>query len=191
VSFKLDLINTCLALTGNNHVDVEGDGSDEWAVAGLGYDAALKYLLGGHDWKFATQIVTLNRVGDSTDDNYTDAYAKPDNSLGLVWVRVAGVLANWRIVGNRILVNASDEVTAKYILLPTPEGMPLLFNAALEALVKAACYEGLNNDASEARNLRGEAEAKLALARTRSDREESPRKMFRSSLLAKRRRGRA
>src|SRR3990167_8257741 len=187
MSYKLTLINSCLARSGNSPVNVEDDGSDEWTVSSAGYESGVQYLLGGHDWKFATQTATLARFGDSPDADFDDAFAKPDNILGLVWVRVDDGDVDWKIVGNRILLSAGvGVVKAKYILEPDPEELPPLFTAALECLVKAACYEGLNEDAGEARSLRAEAEAKLSLAHTRSDREEKPRPVFRSTLLAAR-----
>jgi hypothetical protein len=185
---KLPIINTCLALTGNNAVNVEEDGTDEWRIASEAYEAGVDYLLGGHDWKFATQIATLQREGDSEDETYEDAYYKPDNALGIVWVKLDNYPTDWKVVGNRILLTAGSRVPkAKYVLQPDPEEMPSLFVEALRCLVMAGCYAGLNEEADEARAMRGEAEEKLALARSRSDREGSPRQVFRSRILARRR----
>lgn len=184
---KLDTIVTALAQTGNAIAVTEDDGSDEWNVGSLSYEAAIKYLLGSHDWKFATEIRTLTRTGDSDDDDYEDAYAKPSGTLGLIWVKVGGYPIDWKIVGNQVLVNADENVKAKVVIEPDPEEMPMMFVEALRCLVKAGLYEGLNEDTDEARRQRSEAEAKLALARSRSDREDAPRRMFRSRILARRR----
>jgi hypothetical protein len=184
---KLSILNAALALTGNNEVHEEEDGSEEWRVPSAAYEEGLKYLLGQHDWKFGTQIYTLSRVGDSDDENFTDAYAKPVNALGLAWVRIDGYPADYRVVGNRILVDAASGVKAMVVLRPDPGEMPPLFLTALNCLVKAGCYEGLNEDPTEARNLRKEAEGYLQLAKTRGTSEGSVRPAFQSRMLARRR----
>lgn len=186
---KLSIINTALALTGNNEVNVEEDGSEEWRVASAAYEAGIATLLGGHDWRFATQITALSRVGDSDDGDFDDAYAKPANALGLVWVRDADNLpANYKIVGNEVLVNAGGGVImAKTVMRPDDGVLPPLFLEALRCYVKAGCYEGLNEDPAEARAQRSEAQQFLALARSHSDKEGTPRAGFRSRILARRR----
>lgn len=184
---KLGIVNTCLALSGNATVNVEDDGSDEWLCASEAYESAVKYLLSGHDWKFGTQITSPMRVGDSDDEAYEDAYAKPANSLGLVWVKVDGYPIDYKVVGNRIVVNADDGLKVKYVLQPDPESWPPLFVEALNCLVKAGIYEGLNEDPDEARKLRAEAEIKLQQARTRSDAEQARRPAFVSTMLQRRR----
>jgi hypothetical protein len=188
VSFKLEIVNTALGLTGNNIAAVEEDGSAEWMVGSVAYDSGLRHLLGSHDWKFATAIETLNRVADADDGNYEDAYAKPSNTLGLIWVRVDGLAVDWRIVGNRVYVTAGGgTVTAKIVREPDPEEFPPSFVRALELLTKSGVYEGLNEDATSAARAREEAEMLIAAARSRIDREEAPRAMFRSRILRRRR----
>lgn len=184
---KLSIILTCLGLTGNELVTVEDDGSDEWNVASLAYEAGVRYLLGEHDWKFGTAIVALQRHGDSEDENYDDAYEKPPGTLGLIWVKRDGYALDWKIVGNKVVCNAASGVKAKIVLQPDPEEWPPLFVEALMCLVKAGIYEGLNEDPVEGQKRRGEAEAYLTKARTRSDREDAPRRVFRSRILARRR----
>lgn len=186
---KLSIINVALSLTGNNEVHVEEDGSEEWRVGSAAYESAVKYLLGGHDWKFGTAIATLTRTGDSDDENYEDAFAKPADALGLVWVKLDNYAVDWRVLGNKVLATAgtSGVIKAKYVLQPDPDEMPPLFVEALNCLVKAGIYEGLNEDPVEARHQRGEAEGKIALARSRGDREGSKRPVFKSRILSRRR----
>jgi hypothetical protein len=188
LSFKLSVVNTALGLTGNNIAAVEEDGSAEWTVGSVAYDSGLRHLLGSHDWKFATVIQTLSRVGDADDGNYEDSYAKPANTLGLIWVRVDGFNTDWRVVGNRVYATSGGgTVTAKIVREPDPEEFSPLFVRALELLTKAGVYEGLNEDAASAARARAEAEMLIAEARSRSDREEAPRAMFRSRILRRRR----
>lgn len=181
---KLNMINTALSLTGNNEVNTEEDGTEEWRVGSAAYESAIKTLLGSHDWNFGTKIVALNRVGGSDDEDYEDAYAKPANTLGLAWVKVDNYPADWKILGNKVLVNASSGVKAKIVLQPEPDEMPSLFIEALTCLVKAGCYEGLNEDPGEARNQRAEAKMHLDMAKHRTDREAARRPAFVSRMKA-------
>jgi len=184
MSSKLELINTCLALTGNLLVNVEDDGGPEWVVSSSAYEAGIKYLLGSKNWGFGTAVVTLNRKGSSTDPSYTDVYHRPAGSLGLSWVKVDGLAVEWTVIGNDVYLCAPNGgVQAKHVLRPEPEAIPPLFEEALICLVKAGCYEGLNEDQSSAAAQRAEAEAKIALARSRNDQEGSNRRKFRSTML--------
>ncbi|BEV44421.1 hypothetical protein [Afipia carboxidovorans] len=190
---KLATINECLALTHNNPVNVEDDGSDEWLVGSAAYETALRYMLGDHEWKFATEIATLNRVGDSPDDRYLNAYAKPQNTLGLVWVRVAGHTLEWVIVGNKICVgrtggpNVNGPVTAKVVLAPDASAFPPGFLQALNTFTISGLYRGLNEDIGAADRTWQAGEAFLAKAKTRTDREQKPRPARSSRMLARRR----
>ncbi len=186
---KLSVINTNLILTGNSPVNTEEDGSPEWTVASAAYEAGVAYLLGSHDWKFETAIVTIQRKRDGDDDHYDDVYAKPVNCLGLVWVKQADYPLDWKIIGNDIYttVVTTDPVKAKVVLRGDPSGWPPLFVQALNSLVKSGIYAGLNEDPGEAARHENAAQGYLAQARTRTDREDKPRPAFRSRMLARRR----
>lgn len=188
---KLDIINSELLLTKNEPVAVEDDGSDEWLVASAAYDSALEHLLDEHDWKFATQIEAINRIGDASDsDTYADEYARPQNALHIVWLKIAGAYeSDFRVVGNRVQINApaGTTVLAKYVLQPEPDAWNGLFGKAIRCLVRAGIYSGLNEDPGESRNCKQEAEIYLGRARARSDEEEPARARFTSRLLAARR----
>ncbi len=186
---KIGIINTCLGLTGNALVAVEDDGSDEWNVASLAYEAGVSYLLASHEWKFETQIATLNRIGDADDDHYDDIYRKPQNCLGLVWVKQADYPLDWKIVGDKIYTTlvTTDAVKAKVVLRGDPSAWNPLFVQALYSLVRAGIYSGLNEDLSAAGAEESKAQSYLAQARSRTDREDRPRPVFRSRILARRR----
>lgn len=186
---KLSIINRMLPLTGNALVSVPDDGSDEWTVASAAYDAGADYLIGEHNWNFATAIDTMPRANDSPDEKYADAYNKPANALSIVWVRVGGLDVDYRIIGNQICVNEDEEIQVKYVVAPGPEDWPPLFVKAMEHLVKAGCYEGLNEDKNSADKEEAKAEVFLARARTRADREEPARVGRRSGTLTRRRTG--
>jgi hypothetical protein len=184
---KLSIVNDCLGLTGNALCNAEEDGSDEWRVASIAYEAAILDLLAAHDWKFATAIQHMTRLGDSPDTEYQDEYAKPANSLSLIWVRVYGQDVDWKIVGNKVLVSAGDapngEVTAKIVLQPLPEQLHPLFVKALRSFVRAGIFGGLNEDHGEARREREEGEAYIQQAKTKSDQEQRARPVYRSTWL--------
>lgn len=185
---KLEIINTCLLFTGNAIVNVEEDGSDEWMVGSAAYEAAVSYLLASHDWKFETQIATLNRIGDSDDDNYEDIYRKPQNCLGLVWVKQSDQSVDWKIIGNNIYTTrgSGSAPTAKYVLRGDPSAWNEMFIQAVRALTMAGIYSGLNEDVSSANGQERKAQDYLAQARTRTDREDKPRPVYRSRILARR-----
>jgi hypothetical protein len=187
---KLGIINTCLGLTGNSTVNTEEDGSDEWTVASLAYEAAVPYLLAAHPWKFQTEIATLQRLGDADDEHYEDVYRKPQNCLGLIWVKQADCALDWKIVADSVyttVLNTSDAVKAKVVLRGDPSTWPPLFVQSLYSLVRAGIYRGLNEDIAEAKAEEANAQGYLAQARTQTDREDKPRPAFRSRMLARRR----
>ncbi len=187
---KLGIINTCLGLTGNELVNTEEDGSDEWVVSSLAYEAGVAYLLASHEWKFETKIAVLQRLGDSDEDHYKDIYRKPENCLGLVWVKQDDCPLDWKIIGNNVYttLSTSDPIKAKYVLRGDPSLWHPLFVQALYSLVRAGIYRGLNEDIAEAKSEESAAQAYLAQARARTDREDKPRPVFKSRILARRRR---
>lgn len=187
---KLDIINECLVLTGNDPVAVAEDGSDEWLVASAAYEAAVRHMLDEHDWKFATRIVALGRTGASDDARFSDVYARPADALHIVWVRVSDAETTWRVIGNSIYVNGPDSVTAKVVIDKDPTRWPGLFVKALSCFVLGGIYRGLNEDPGEADTQEKKAEAYLMRARTRGDQEEPKRGMMKSRARLMRRRRR-
>lgn len=186
---KLGILNTCLGLTGNNLVNTEEDGSDEWTIGSLSYEAAVAYLVASHEWKFETQIAVLQRLGNSDEDHYKDIYRKPQNCLGLLWIKQADNSLDWKIIGNNVYTTRllSDPVKAKVVLRGDPSAWNPLFVQALYCLTRAGIYAGLNEDKAAADSEESKAQGYLAQARTRTDREDKPRPAFKSRILARRR----
>lgn len=192
ITDKIGVINECLLLTGQNLVSVEEDGSNEWNVCSAAYEGAVGLLLERHDWKFATDIATLTRTGDALDTDYLDAYAKPNGCLHLIWVRTDDYPAEWKIVGNKVLLNADGAaVIAKFVKEPGPDQWPPTFLRVLKTLIQAAIYRGLKRDEKEARSREADAELMLQDARTRTDQEDPKRALFKGTLRNKRRERRA
>lgn len=185
---KLTLINQQLSLTGNNLVNTAEDGSNEWQVCSDAYEAALPYMLENGDWKFGTLVATLTHAGDSSDPLYDDAYAKPQDCLHLIWVRLNDRPTDYQILNNQVAINAGGGiVTAKYVRQPGPEQVTPTFMQALGLFIRAGIYRGLHEDGVAADREEAKAEALLQRARTRADQEQPKRAAFNSRLSAARR----
>lgn len=185
------MVNAALSLCGDNQCNTPEDGSDEWTVASAAYETAIEYMLESHDWKGITAFATLARTGASEDPVFTDAYAKPAECIHLMAVTVSDVPVAYRIVGNQIVVNASDTgsaVTVKAKFVSTTKSaledgrLTRTFMVALQAFVRAGIYGGLHEDQAGERNFTAQAMNILAQAKTRSDQEQPKRAMFNSRL---------
>ena len=192
-SDKIGIINSELAQTGNATVAVEDDGSEEWNVCSPAYDVGVDVTVERHDWNFGTNIATLQRVGDSPDDEYDDAYALPNGQLSIVWVRLAsggGIdqPADFKIINDLICLTSSGlRPKCKFLVNPGEQNWPPLFAAVIRLLVRAAIYRGLNEDAAQADKEEKKAEAILNEARTRVDQSSPKRAMFNSRAVMSRR----
>lgn len=185
---KIGIINDCLGLTGNRLCAAADDGSDEWNVASIAYEAAVGWLIEAHSWNFGTSIVTANRVGDSPDNQYDDAYAKPNGTFRIVWVRLNDAPVDYKIVGGQILLSANGGVvTVKIVQQPTPDSWPPFFLQALRASVMEGIYRGLNEDIGSADKQASNAQAWLSMARTTTDQDQPKRSLFNSRLRTTRR----
>jgi len=185
---KLSIINSELALTGNNLVNVEEDGSDEWIVTSAAYDSAVGSVLEAHSWDFDTKIATLNRLGPSPDTEYDDAFAKPAGCLHLIWVRLNNFSVDYKIIGNQICLSSSGlPVTAKYVADDETQPWPQLFIDAIRCLVRAGIYRGLHEDPATADREEEKAALAIQQARTRVDQEQPKRALFNSRAAMSRR----
>lgn len=190
---KLMVCNDALGMTGNSLSVVADDGTDEWTVASIGYEAAITYMIDQHDWKFASNIVTLQPLATPPlDDQFTEAFAKPNDCLHVVWVRLNDLPCIYEIVANQIVLGPANinvtglPVTLKYIRQPTPDQVTPTFMMALRAYVMSAIYRGLHEDPIQADKMWMSGEQFLQSARTRSDQEQPKRAMFNSRMRAAR-----
>src|ERR1035441_1077980 len=123
-SDKIGIINTELAQCGDATVAVEDDGSEEWNVCSPAYDVGVDVTIERHDWNFGTNIATLQRVGASPDDEYTDAYALPNGQLSIVWVRLDSgnnidQPTDYKIINDQICLTSSNLTPkCKYVVNP-------------------------------------------------------------------------
>lgn len=194
---KLDVINDALGLTCNTLCNVEDDGSDEWTVASLAYEAAITYMIESGNWKFSTVVAVLASTGVApTDPLFDTAYAKPPALLHLIWVRINDAPVTYQILTNQIVMNVTAAgfsatnpgvVTAKYVTQPTPDQVTPTFMMALRSFVMSGIYRGLHEDNGEAEKLWMAGEAFLRKAMSRSDQEAPKRSFFNHRITAARR----
>lgn len=184
---KLSIIAGELAQTGDNIPAAADNGSDEWTVCSPAYDSAVAETIEGHSWNFDTNITALVRDGDSPDEVYDDAFAKPNACLHLIWVRLDGQTVDYKIINNQVCLNARGRpVTAKYILDQGAANWPALFVKVIAARVRAAIFCGLHEDPQTGLMWEKRADQFLAEARTRVDQESPKRAMFNSRARASR-----
>ena len=213
---KLTLINSALALTGDNLCNALEDGSDEYNVCSPVYERAIAFMLEDHAWYFST-IVNSNlppAVNVPTDSNYDTAYNFPNDFLHLIWVRIAlGVdpttnnVSGWSpvdytILAGQLCLNAQGgppppnppqvpaQVSIKYVsstqLADVSSGTPT-FVLALQSFVMSGIYRGLHEDTTEADKLWQAGEIYLQRAKTRHDQQKPKRALWNSRITAARR----
>lgn len=182
-SDKISICFEALALTGNNVPSVADDGSDEWNIASVAYEAAVGSLIEAHSWKFAKAEATLVRSGDSPDEQFDDAFAKPADCLALVWVKVNGLSVDYKIIGNLICIDANGAaVTCEYVRTPDAGSWPPMFVDCVRQKTMAGIYRGLNEEIPAAERMEVQARMSLQEARTRTDQEQPKRALFISRL---------
>jgi len=191
---KLTLLNSALAITGDNQLTALADGSDEYTVVSPAYDRALAFMLEDHGWVHAVRVED-NLTASATappDEQYNTAYAIPPECLHLIWVRNDLVAADYTVAGDEIWIrnfNNPGVVSIKYVTTDQSDpdlGTPT-FVLALQTFVISAIYRGLHGDKQEAAAVYKEAMGILQRARTRSDQQKPRQSMFNSRLMASRR----
>lgn len=214
---KIDVVNSSLAGTGDNLVNVADDGSDEWNTASPAYDRAIAYIMEGHDWGYATQTVVLQPSPTAPQDtDFDTAYPLPSDCVHILWLKInennpfsnnQAFLTLYKIAGTPngpvIVVNAqggppppSPPVTPAQITLYYISNSGALCDAtngtptlilALQAFVMSGIYRGLHEDTGEADKMWQAGEGMLQRARTRYDQQKPKRQFFNSRITASRR----
>ncbi len=192
---KLALIQQECLLTGNTPPTVADDGSDEWNVCSAAYEKAIEYMFDKINWKQITKVTTLVSTGVvPADDQFTVAYAKPQDCVHVIWVKLAGGPVAYQVLGNQIVLKGTGVATIKYTSSdPLGDGSPAqtqmlrTFMTALGVFVQAGIYRGLHEDLGEARAREREAMALVEEAASRADQEEPKRAVFNSRLVEARR----
>lgn len=198
---KIGIMNDALIATGNEPVTVE-DGSPQWIAASTAYERALPLVLSKHNWPFGTTTIALGRLGASAYPGFLDIYAKPVDCLHLenVWrtdlvfpgqvfdEETYPPALNYKVIGDQIHCTAPLGATALYLVNPgSATNWSPGFAEALRREIESLLYQGLNDEADEAKITKALARAELAEARAKVDSESPSRVAFRSSMLERRR----
>ena len=214
---KLDVIQSALAVTGDNTVAVANDGSDEWAVSSPVYDRWLSYVMATHSWGFATQLIVLQpSPTPPQDSDFDTAYPIPADCVQVIWVKInqnnpntsnQPMLTNYKIAGTpsgpMIVVNARGgppppltpvtpaQITMYYISNSGPlcdiTNGSPILVQALVQFVAGGIYQGLHEDVATANMEYQAARGLLQEARTRYDQQKPKRQFFNSRIGAVRR----
>jgi hypothetical protein len=188
---KIGVINQALALTGDSLVAVADDGSPSWNVASAAYEVAFEYALGMANWAQCTRWRELTPTGEVPVDNQFDTtFAKPQDCVHIILVRLNDAPCVYQIVGNKIELRrvGSGTVKIKYVSSDgAADKMLREFWTAIHRFVMAGIYRGLHEDAAQANLEERAAMGILTQAQTRSDQEKPKRAMFNSRVTASRR----
>jgi hypothetical protein len=214
---KLDVINSALAVTGDNLVNVADDGSDEWTVASPAYDRGLAYAMESHNWGYATQTIVLQPSPTPPQDtDFDSAFPIPSDCIHILWVKInqqnpttsnIATLVNWKIAGTptgpMIVLNAQGGPPPPQPPLPPAQvTMFYISNAgalcdatngtptlilALQGFTMSGVYRGMHEDIAEADKMWLASEQMLQRARTRYDQQKPKRQFFNSRITASRR----
>lgn len=119
---KLDLVNSALALTGDNAVAAADNGSDEWTVCSPAYETALGYIMESHSWGYATVVKTLQPSPTApTDNDWDTAYPLPPDLVHLIWAKIN------QNANNPLPFDVAQ--LSLYSIMGTPTGPVLVINA--------------------------------------------------------------
>ncbi len=200
---KLSVVNSALALTGDNLVNVADDGSDEWNICSPGYERALAFMLEDHGWSFASKVNAALPASATApaDDQFDTAYPMPTDLLHLIWVRLNDAPTNYGILAGQLVLNAQGGppppnpavtpgvVSIKYISTQNSDvqnGTPT-FVLSLQSFVMSSIYRGLHEDTTEADKLWQAGELYLQRAKSRHDQQLPKRALWNSRITAARR----
>lgn len=187
---RLTIINDALFATGNNQVNAEYDGSDEWIAVDSAYRRALSSLLSEHRWSFATKTASLGGRLAATPSGYErfqNAFAFPADFMHLKAAYVGGVpFTEFEIVDQTFCCSQTSGVTIEYVRTPTEGQFPPGFVEILTMKVEAYLLRGLNEDTDNARRRDADVENKLAMLRSASDQQTPGRAVMRSRTAARR-----
>jgi hypothetical protein len=104
---KLTLINSALAMTGNNLCATYDDGSDEFNVCSPAYDRGIGYISESHSWGFATQVAILQPApSPPTDTAWDTAYPIPTDCVHIIWLKIN----NFATLGGTVVSNQPAEL---------------------------------------------------------------------------------
>lgn len=188
---KLTVINNALAATGNMRVNILYHPSDEYQVADLAFDRAIKTLVARHSWPFATTVEELERAPDADNKsrNYrTSAFRIPASAFHvkeIFWHEWP--LTDYEILDQLVCCDKTEGVYAKIVRQDEDSKWHPMAEEVLTLMVEAGCLRGLNEDSREALNVDRKAEGLLMEVRAHVDQQNPARNIYKSSIAAARR----
>jgi hypothetical protein len=199
---KLELVNSALALTGDNLVAVADDGSVEWGVCSPAYERGLAYVTEAHPWNWVTDWRTLTASPTApADDRYDTAYLLPPDLIHMTMVRMNDGPCVWDFLNGQLIVNAKGgpppppagtvayPVMIKGIFLTNsdPVNSTPTVISALEMFVMSGIYRAIHKDTAESDRMFAAAMKMLDQAKARHDMQQPKRKLFVSRMTQSRR----
>jgi len=188
---KLTVINNALSTTGNSTVNILYDPSDEYRVADLGFDRAVKTLTARHSWPFASAIEPLVRAADADNTSRTfrgSGFRLPPDAFHIkeiFWNETP--LTEYEIIGQILSTHYDSEVFAKVVRRPADAVWHPMAEEVLTLMVEAACLRGLNEDFREALVVDRKVEGLLMEVRAQVDQQNPARNIYKSKIAAARR----
>lgn len=185
---RITIINDALRGTGNNAVNIEYDGSDEWQSAESAWRRALNFLLPRHTWNFGnTSAALAGLLSSSPHPVYDKAFQLPGDCLLVeaAWYNGRG-LSEYEILDQKFCCRYDQDVTIKYVRAPLVDQWPPLFVELVTMKLEALFLAGFNEDTDNARAKDRAVEAMLNEVRTALDKQEPARAVFRSRTALRR-----
>jgi hypothetical protein len=186
---KLTVINNALINTGNNALNVLNDGSEEWRVANQGFGRAINFLIGRHNWPFATTVEEMVRLPDTDNKSqlFRDNCFRLPTFLHLIEVYHDGaVTTNYEVLGTVLSCPFDSEMFAKGVRMPAEAIWHPMAEEVVTLHVESAVLRGLNEDFTAADRVESKAENLLFEARPRADQVNPARNMYKSPTRAAR-----
>jgi hypothetical protein len=123
---KLSLINSALAMTGDNLVAAPDNGSDEWTVASPAYERGLAFSIESHSWGFATLVTPLTPSPIApADTDWDTAYPLPSDLVQLIWAKInANTSTPSSSFTNHLTIWGIEVVGGKTCLVTNAQGGP-------------------------------------------------------------------
>lgn len=187
---RLQIINDALLATGNEPLNEEYDGSDEWRAADSAYRRSVMSLLSRHRWSFATKTGPLGGRLPATPSGhgrYSEAFAFPPDFLHLKGAFYCGApFTAFEIVDQSFCCGQASGVTIEYVRIPPDGQWPHGFLEVLAVDVEARLLRGLNEDLVSARSRDADVERMLGELRSLSDQQGGRRAVLRSRTMERR-----
>lgn len=122
---KLGVINSVLALTGNNLVATADDGSDEWNVCSPAYETGLGYIMDSHSWGYASVVKVLQPSPTApVDTDFDTAYPIPGDLVHLIWIKLNENQSNPGATTSQLTTYDIQSINGQAMILTNAQGGP-------------------------------------------------------------------